>query len=255
MTVGIVIKAKDGIVVACYSLSTFARGVPVLRYANKIYVIEHPDLENRVVVIGAGMSTFVDKFISRVKTQAITLAKADIAKHGDKRKLDIVDFSERVAETVVCLLFKEYAVDRQQFFGMNIGDYSLSLIIAGATHAGELKSYFVYGNGLSEAVEDYGTIGSGAAYAELFMRNLMPEPSRVSAEHAAGLSVYVIKGVEIMDPYVGGKTNVNILKMVNKTLEIAPLKPVLTPMNAKEKMDRVLSRVGENMRNLIMKKR
>lgn len=36
MTVGIGINCSDGIVLACDSLTTFGRGVPVLRYANKV---------------------------------------------------------------------------------------------------------------------------------------------------------------------------------------------------------------------------
>ncbi len=254
MTVGVAIKAKDGIVVACDSLSTFGRGVPILRYTNKVYILEHEDLEFPVAVTGAGATTFVDKFINRAKREVIAIAKKDCG-----RKLDIVDFSERVAETVMCVLFKEYGIDRTQMFGMNTGDYSVSLIIAGATRSGELKAYFVYSHGLTEAIEDYGTIGSGAAYAELFIRNLIPDPANTKADDAACLSVYAIKGVEIMDPYVGGKTNVYILKIVeNKTekkiekkLEIKSLQPSKAPKNAKKKMDDVLQQIGGNMRRLI----
>lgn len=247
MTVGVAIKCKDGIVVACDSLATFGRGVPVARYTNKVNVIKHDELESPVALIGAGISTFVDKFLDKAKKEAIDIA----AKKMVKRKLDIIDFSEYVGETVTSALFKEYVIDRHEFFGAHIGDYALSLIIAGATRDGELRAYFIHSIGLTETVEHYGTIGSGAAYAELFLRDLMPDPAKVTVEEAACLAVYAIKGVEIMDPYVGGDTSVCTLQMSNKELKVKSYPKSRMPKKAKEKMEKVLRQMGENMRSLI----
>jgi len=207
MTVGVAIKCSDGIVLACDSLATFSRGVPVKRFSNKVYVIEHEHLENPVAIVGAGLSTFIDKFIDRGKREAITNAHELTG-----NKLDIVDFCTYVCEPLVAALFKEYCIDRTKFFGAPVSDYSLFAIVAGATREQELRAYFVHPDGLTENIADYGTVGSGAAYAELFLRDLLSDEETV-VDDAASLCVYAIKGVEIMDPHVGGKTNVSILTM------------------------------------------
>lgn len=246
MTVGVCIKCKDGIVVACDSLATFGRGVPVAKYTNKVYVVEHGGLEHPVAVTGAGTSAFVDKFLDR-SNRLLTHLSA----RKDFRKLDIVDFSERVCESIGSYLFKEYVIDRHEFFGTQISDFSLSLIIAGATREKETRSYLVHSVGLTEAIEDYGTIGSGAAYAELFLKHLIPDVTKVTVEEAARLAVYAIKGVEIMDPYVGGKTSLRILRMSGNELKILAFAKSKMPKKAKDKMEKVLNKMGNNMRSLI----
>lgn len=246
MTVGVVIKCDDGIVLACDSMATFSRGVPVTRYTNKVFVIDHEVLNSPIAIVGAGMTAFVDKFIDR--------SNRLLAEFFDKKpsqKLDIVDFSENVCEPIGSILFKEYVIDRYKFFGTSISDYSLSLIITGACHDNELRTYFVDHAGLTEAIEDYGTIGSGAAYAELFLKNLIPDPLKITIKEAAPLSVYAIKGVEIMDPFVGGRTSVKILSIVNNKLKVASFPKSKIPKNAQKKMELVLSEMGDNMRSLV----
>jgi 20S proteasome alpha/beta subunit len=44
MTVGVVIKCSEGIVLACDSLSTFGRGVSVSKYQKKIHIVERNEL-------------------------------------------------------------------------------------------------------------------------------------------------------------------------------------------------------------------
>lgn len=246
MTVGIAIKCKDGIVLACDSLATFARGVPVARYTNKVHVIQHDGLQHPVAMIGAGTTAFVDKFLSRADGMMTQLAKKK-----DFEKLDIEDFSERICETVSSYLFKEYVIDRHEFFGRSIVEFSLSLIVAGATQDGDLRAYFVRAIGLTEAIADCGTIGSGAAYAELFLRQLIPDLAEVTTKEAACLATYATKGVEIMDPYVGGATNVSTLKMVNDRLRIRPFPKSKMPKNARKGMEEVLSQMGDAMRSLV----
>ncbi|MBW8012491.1 MAG: hypothetical protein FVQ83_14845 [Chloroflexi bacterium] len=246
MTVGVVIKCHDGIVVACDSLETFSRGVPVRRHSNKVQVIEHDGLLHPVAITGAGMSTFVDKFVDRANRDII-----DIASQAAKRDLDIVDFSERVGETITSFLFKEYVIDRYEFFGTRIGEYSLSIMVAGATADNRLRTYLVHSMGLTERIVHYGTIGSGAAYAELFLKELVPTSKNVSVNEAACLAGYAIKGVELMDPYVGGETNIQILKMDKDELKISPFPKSKMPKGAKKKMEGVLKNMGESMRSLV----
>src|SRR6266478_1748173 len=106
MTVGVALCCKDGIVLASDSLSTFSRGAPVARFTNKVYVIEHKELLFPIAIAGAGMTAFIDKFVDRARRTGI-----DNASRAIRRKLDVVDFVERVAETVVSIMLKEYAID------------------------------------------------------------------------------------------------------------------------------------------------
>lgn len=248
MTVGITIKCQDGIVLACDSLTTFSRGVPVKRFSNKVYLIEHDGLLHPVAIIAAGMYAFIDKFIDTAKREAI----ADAYKNF-KRKLDIVDFSQ-MCEPLVGALFKEYAVERNKFFGAPVSDFSLSIIIAGVTADGELRAFFVHPQGLTENIADYGTIGSGAAYAELFLKSLVYDLDQVSTDEAACLSVYAIKGVEIMDHHVGGKTNVMILRVKDGNLVTEHLTPDQVSDKAKDEIEDVLRQMGNNLRELIERK-
>lgn len=246
MTVGIAIKCKDGVVLGCDSLTTFVRGVPVGRHTNKVHVVQHDALEYPVAVIGAGTMTFVHKFLSRADG-----AMTQLAQEEDFRKYDIERFAEKICETIASFLFKEYVVDRYEFFGRSIGEFGFSLIIAGATDHKELQTFFVRDIGLTEAIADCGTIGSGAAYAELFLRQLIPDLATVTVEEAARLAVYAIKGVEIMDPYVGGRTNISILRMTDDRLEIETLPESQMPEKPKMQMESVLCEMADRMRSLV----
>ncbi|HTQ76760.1 MAG TPA: hypothetical protein VMI15_01930, partial [Burkholderiales bacterium] len=155
MTVGVAIRAKDGIVIASDSLTTFGRGVPVARHTNKVYILNHADLEYPVALAGAGMTTYVDKFVDRAKRSGITSARNSL-----KRKLDIVDFVEQVCEPSVAVLMKEYLFDRNRFFGSPMGEYDLAMLVGGATRDKEMRAYTIHDSGLSESIEGYGTIGS-----------------------------------------------------------------------------------------------
>lgn len=247
MTVGIGIKCSDGIVIACDSLATYSRGVPVLRYTNKVDILKHDKLENDVAVISAGMTTYFDKFRDRACRHAI-----DEASKRSGGKLDIVDFSEDVCEPIMTALLKEYAIDRAKFLGAPIVDFSLSLIIAGATHDKELRAYFVHTNGVSEPLERYGTIGSGAAYAELFLRFLLIEPE-VSVLRAGELAIYAIKGVELMDPNVGGEVNVKLITFNKNHLYIKDLPDGNKPKDPRGKMDGVLQNISRGIEELVGK--
>lgn len=185
------------------------------------------------------MTTYVDKFLDRASRLGIELAARKY-----RRKLDVVHFCEGVAEPVVSALLKEYGIDRLAFFGAPIVEYGLELLLAGVTTDRELRGYFVHQEGISEPLEQYGTIGSGAAYAELFLRYLLSEP-QIEMKHAARLAVYAIKGVELMDPHVGGDTNVAIITATKEgKLSINILPNDKLPAKALNTMEDVLGRVA-----------
>ena len=246
MTVGVVIRCSDGIVIASDSLSTFSRGAPVARNTNKVHIIRHDDLLHPVALVGAGMSAFIDKFIDRAKREGIAFASQKL-----DEKLDIFDFVERVGESICSLLLKEYVIDRNQFFGGPISEYSLSLIAAGATRDGEMRCYFIHGTGLAESIEGYGTVGSGAAYAELFLHGFLPEPDGVTVDSAVKFACYAIKGAEIMDPHVGGEAKLCKLHMSGKQLIAEYVHQRSVPQSAKEKMEKVLNKIGEDMKEIV----
>lgn len=244
MTLGIAIQCPDGIVFACDSLTIFGRGVPVSKYTNKVHLIEHDGLEHPVAVLAGGAVTFFNKFRDRADREAISGASEAL-----QRKLDVVDFTERVCERIVMVLFKEYLIDRSKFFG-TVSDFSLSLIVAGATRDNELRAYHVHGDGISEVIEDYGTLGSGAAYGELFLRYLFGGEQEVDTALASRLAVYAVKGVELMDPNVGGPTNVVRLNMDNGNLKIEALPTRQMPKGAKDEMEGILLRMSEDIGKL-----
>jgi 20S proteasome alpha/beta subunit len=261
MTVGIAIKCTDGLIVASDSLATFGRGVPVSKMISKIHVIEHPALLFPVVIVGAGATAFVDKFLDLIRRDMIVQAQAALgqARRNSNVKLDIVDFADRVCETTAGVLYKEYVIDRQNFFGVPIpSQFSLGLIVAGATKDGELRAFFVHQDGLTENIPDYGTIGTGAAYAELFLRELVTEPkTKAHTKDAATLAVYAVKGAEIMDPNVGGSAHVKILSVKTgdqgaKTLDVVDFEDAEKyDKIAAEKMEQILRDMGKKMRTFI----
>jgi 20S proteasome alpha/beta subunit len=125
--------------------------------------------------------------------------------------------------------------------------FSLSLIVAGATRDKLLRAYVVYGDGLTEEIDSYGTIGSGAAYAELFLRFLVKEPE-IRSSDARGLAVYAVKGVELMDPNVGGPVNTLTMTMEKDGLVCTPLR---SENGSKAKMEQVLMNLSSGIQTLV----
>ena len=246
MTVGVAILCENGIVMASDSLATFTRGVPVTRNTNKLHIIQHDGLLHPIALVGAGMSAFIDKFVDRAKRESIARTSEAL-----NDKLDIVDFVECVGESICSNLFKEYMIDRAQSLGGRFVEYSLSLIVAGATRGGEMRCYHIHSPGLAESIEGYGTVGSGAAYAELFLHGFLPEPDTVKIDEAVALACYTIKGAEIMDPNVGGDAKLCKLFMSGQQLIAEYVHQRSVPQSAKEKMETVLRNIGKNMKEII----
>jgi 20S proteasome alpha/beta subunit len=174
MTIGLAIKCQNGIVLASDSLASAGN---TSKYAQKIHVINHECLLAPVIIVGAGSSAFIDKFIDRCQRGRIEYYCQVLrsALKNEKYMLDIVDFSEGVAESIVCDLYDHYVNNRSNIFGNNVwSSYELQLLVAGATKDCEFRAFTVYHNGISENIETYGTIGSGAQYAEIFLRELIP---------------------------------------------------------------------------------
>jgi hypothetical protein len=147
------------------------------------------------------------------------------------------------------------------------------LIVAGVTRDGALRAFHIHQDGLSENIRDYGTVGSGAAYAELFLREIVDDKGiTTTVKDAQNLAVYSVKGAEIMDPNVGGKAHVMVLRVEDKrgsdgatgspdTADLATsryelkIESIIEPDEideaAKHKMLEILKQMGKQMRTLI----
>jgi 20S proteasome alpha/beta subunit len=79
------------------------------------------------------------------------------------------------------------------------------LIVAGFENAERVDAFTLYGTGLAEPIDDFSAIGSGAAYAELFLRYLLPLERKL--ESVIKPVCYTIRLVGTIDPFVGGKLN------------------------------------------------
>ena len=114
-----------------------------------------------------------------------------------------------------------------------------------------MRCYHIHSPGLAESIEGYGTVGSGAAYAELFLHGFLPEPDTVKIDEAVALACYTIKGAEIMDPNVGGDAKLCKLFMSGQQLIAEYVHQRSVPQSAKEKMETVLRNIGKNMKEII----
>ncbi|MFW6173013.1 MAG: hypothetical protein ACOC5T_04650 [Elusimicrobiota bacterium] len=235
MTLGIAVECEDGILLACDSMSVYGRGVPVQRESNKIYTIKKDRLENgEINVVASGTTAFFDKFIRMIRNTDLE-AVADEISEG--YRLSITDFVNRVAEPLASSLRTEYLDERKLGGG---GDELFTLIIGGFEN-GYPTAYILFDVGLAEPLENFGTIGSGAAYAELFLRNVLPEKREIN--DVIKLVCYTISLVGIMDPYVGGKINLGVI--TKEGYRDVSHEAVDVPIEEAKKL------LKENMKNLI----
>jgi 20S proteasome alpha/beta subunit len=197
MTLCIAVICEDGILIASDSRTVYGRGVPISRDTNKIHILEKEGLVGRkLTLVGAGTVAFIDKFTRMfLNTDLVKIAQDDLGKN----ELSISEALSKVAEPLASTLHEEY-VDKRK-----IADYTYDLIIAGFENLEKVDAFVLYGTGLAEPVDDFSAIGSGAAYAELFLRYLLPPQRRL--ENVIQPVCYTIRLVGTIDPFVGGKIN------------------------------------------------
>jgi 20S proteasome alpha/beta subunit len=197
MTLCIAVKCEDGILIASDSRTVYGRGVPISRDTNKIHILEKEGLVGRkIALVGAGTVAFIDKFTRMfLNTDLVKIAEEDL----DKKELSISEALSKVAEPLASTLHDEY-VDKRK-----IAEYTYDLIIAGFENNQKVDAFVLYGTGLAEPIDDFSAIGSGAAYAELFLRYLLPSQRKL--ENVIKPACYTIRLVGTIDPFVGGKLN------------------------------------------------
>ena len=239
MTLCISIKCSDGILLASDSRTVYGRGVPISRDTNKIHIIEKQGIiGGKIAIVGAGTVAFIDKFIRMF----LNTNMVDIAKEIGKDELSLFDIVSKVAEPIASALYDEYVKKR------GIVEGTCDLLIAGYEEEGRVDAFTLYSAGLAEPVDDFSAIGSGAAYAELFLRYLLPSERKIG--NVIKPACYTIQLVGTIDPFVGGKLNLVSITS-NKVEDISNQAMELPNDVAKE----ALKSTMEHLKNLLEKPR
>jgi len=212
MTIIVGIKCTDGVVIASDSQQEFGRGVAVKRLnTGKIYIYN-----NQFAIAGAGTLAHIEKAVGAIK---FALGAAKKRKGG-------VELSENectdAIEKSVTAVYKEYNIDRAKFLGEpREKNFFTPILICGGLGTIDGKStpclFIVHSEGIVENVFDYATAGSGAAYAELILKDLCFQNMMVKEGIAA--AVYTIEEVKNIDPNCGGDTRVSVVWPDKKSVQ------------------------------------
>ena len=197
MTIIVGIKCKDGVVLGSDSQQEFGRGVAVKRLnTGKIY-----KLDERFAVAGAGTLAHIEKAIDSIK---VALDDTKTRKGGvDLCEDDCVNAIER-AMTVT---HKTYNVERAAFLDdPHERSFFNPILICGCLeHSGKQDTaclFIIHPEGVVETISDYATAGSGAAYAELLLKNYYK--AELSIGETVPLVIHAINEVIDIDPNCGG---------------------------------------------------
>jgi 20S proteasome alpha/beta subunit len=162
------------------------------------------------VVAGAGV-------IAHVKNAFDTIS-AEIDKELRQRQEQPLGKDECVTlvEKTVTALHKYYNIGRAQFLGVDEKGWFAPLLLFAYQAPGGAILLTVHPEGLVEEVDDYATIGSGAAYAELLLKALYSDG--LDANAAINIAIYVITEVKDIDPNCGGPVQIAVVSEKNLQL-------------------------------------
>jgi len=203
LTIIVGIKCSDGTLVASDTQSEFDRGVSVKRLnANKIHCFDC------YAVAGAGIVAHIEK-AAKVIGRALN---AGIREKGENLNEDeVID----ILEKTITRVHKEYNIDRSRFLNdPNEREFFQPLLICCGVTSSENNDYhsclsIVHSAGLVEPIDDYATAGSGAAYAELILKNYYRND--INVNEAIPIAIYAVNEVKQIDPSCGGETRVVIV--------------------------------------------
>ena len=186
MTIGIIIKFKDGVVLACDSQATAGGGAPYKKSTSKL---EQLDTYHGLVLAGAEPISRQVTYMLREQLQKEQ--KADTAKIAD------------MTSDLMSSLYRTYATR----FGKDAvgiaGELPSELLIGGWDENGGPQIYAVSSPGIFSPVDDFGLIGSGTFYAGTIMKKeFFPN---MPGNRAQFLATRAVVEASEMDPYVGGK--------------------------------------------------
>lgn len=147
--------------------------------------------------------------LAHIETGVENITFAIQAKEEEQRAPLTWDECEDTIWRTLLALHRRYNIERSQLLGFDQRDYfTPTFVFAGKTPDEQPAFYLsiLHSDGLVETVADYGTIGSGAAYAELLLKNLYHGGLDING--GAKLAAYVIDEVKSIDPNCGGDTKV-----------------------------------------------
>ena len=219
LTIIIGLKCEDGVVIASDSQQEFGRGVSVKRLnTGKIYLIG-----DRFAFAGAGVSAHIEKAVD-----AIAMGIREGKKHKAGADLS-EDECVSAMERSMLAIYKVYNIERAKFLGdPKEKEFFSSILIVGCVEAanGQTKGklgnhclFIVHSEGVVEKISDYATAGSGAAYAELHLKNSYVKGMKV--QEATALAYYVIEEVKSIDVNCGGDTRIAIVCPENGVKELS----------------------------------
>jgi len=190
-------------------------------------------VRKKAALVGAGTVAFIDKFLRMfINTDLVKIANEDL----NKSELSLSEALSKVAEPLASTLRDEY-VERRK-----IAEYTYDLIIAGFESAEKVDAFTLYGTGLAEPIDDFSAIGSGAAYAELFLRYLLPSERKL--ENVIKPVCYTIRLVGTIDPFVGGK--LNLVSVTSRDIEdISQSAVELSELRAREALKSIMEGLKE----------
>jgi len=84
------------------------------------------------------------------------------------------------------------------------------------------------------------------------MRFLISGENTIDTDRAGRLATYAIKGVELMDPNVGGDTSIKVLTQDDGEIQIEPYPDEKKPDNPKEEVENVLMEIDNGLENLVV---
>lgn len=234
MTINIGIKCIDGIVIASDSQVGFGRGVEVKRVnANKIY-----SWDRRFALAGSGI-------LAQIQTVVDNVRAAIAQREASQRSLLNKDECEDTIERVMWALHARYNIQRSQAIGADEREFFNPICVFAARNTGEagndaLCLYIIHANGIVEPVDDYATSGSGAAYAELLLKNLYSD--NMNVQDAMKIATYVVNEVKEIDPNCGGPTKIGILTQQDYN-ELSGVEVLQMTQNVKPILDLVRTRL------------
>lgn len=207
LTIIVGLKCNNGVILASDSQQEFRRGVAVKRLnIGKIYVLGEPP---RFAFAGSGTVAHIEKAVESIR----------IALDETKRRKGGAELSEEecisAIEKAITMTHKIYNIERASFLeDSNEKRFFRPILIGGCLDHINGKDnaclFIIHHEGIVEKVNDYATAGSGAAYAELLLKNYYTH--NISVEEAIPIIVHSIKEVIDIDPNCGGETRVTLIK-------------------------------------------
>jgi len=202
MTIIVGLKCKDGVIIGSDSQQEFERGVRVKRL-NTLKI--HTIIDGKFAMAGAGDYGHVEK--------AIYLIEEGLREAFTKKRVAYLEEDEciDIIEKTMTFANKYYNIDRSKFLDdPEEKNYFDPILIVGFIESGDRKNMntrllIAHPDGLVERIQDYATAGSGAAYAELLLKNYFSDD--LTLKEAIPLAVHTIQEVKSIDPSCGGGAN------------------------------------------------